>query len=86
LPHLSLWRKPKVAFAVKGLPAEIAGYSRLIGIDEEGTLTRLKHPRRTLIDPKLLEHHGCIVKTMGDGLLVQCQRCRCVVQPVFSGA
>jgi adenylate cyclase len=53
------------------LAADVAGYSRLIGIDEEGTLARLKELRRTLIDPKINEHRGRIVKTMGDGLLVQ---------------
>jgi adenylate cyclase len=53
------------------LAADVAGYSRLIGHDEEGTLARLKELRRTLIDPKISEHRGRIVKTMGDGLLVQ---------------
>jgi TolB-like protein len=53
------------------LAADVAGYSRLIGLDEEGTLARLKDLRRTLIDPKIHEHRGRIVKTMGDGLLVQ---------------
>ena len=53
------------------LAADVAGYSRLIGIDEEGTLSRLKELRRILIDPTVAEHRGRIVKTMGDGLLVQ---------------
>jgi class 3 adenylate cyclase len=53
------------------LAADVAGYSRLIGLDEEGTLARLKELRRTLIDPKIEEHRGRIVNTMGDGLLVQ---------------
>jgi TolB-like protein/class 3 adenylate cyclase len=53
------------------LAADVAGYSRLIGLDEEGTLARLKELRRTLIDPNISEHRGRIVKTMGDGLLVQ---------------
>jgi adenylate cyclase len=53
------------------LAADVAGYSRLIGLDEEGTLARLKELRRTLIDPQINEHRGRIVKTMGDGLLVQ---------------
>jgi adenylate cyclase len=52
------------------LAADVAGYSRLIGLDEEGTLARLKELRRTLIDTKVSEHRGRIVKTMGDGLLV----------------
>jgi adenylate cyclase len=53
------------------LAADVAGYSRLIGLDEEGTLARLKELRRSLIDPMISEHRGRIVKTMGDGLLVQ---------------
>lgn len=53
------------------LAADVAGYSRLIGLDEEGMLARLKELRHTLIDPKISEHRGRIVKTMGDGLLVQ---------------
>jgi adenylate cyclase len=47
------------------------GYSRLVGEDEEGTLERLKVLRRTLADPKIKEHRGRIVRTMGDGLLVE---------------
>jgi adenylate cyclase len=53
------------------LAADVAGYSRLMGADEEGTLERLKAHRRQLIDPKITEHHGRIVKTTGDGLLVE---------------
>jgi class 3 adenylate cyclase len=53
------------------LAADVAGYSRLIGADEEGTLARLKAHRRELIDPKITEHRGRIVKTTGDGLLVE---------------
>src|SRR5438552_1880162 len=53
------------------LAADVAGYSRLMGVDEEGTLERLKAHRRQLIDPKINEHHGRIVKTTGDGLLVE---------------
>jgi adenylate cyclase len=51
------------------LAADVAGYSRLMGADEEGTLERLKALRRELVDPKIAEHHGRIVKTTGDGLL-----------------
>jgi adenylate cyclase len=51
------------------LAADVAGYSRLIGADEEGTLARLKAHRRELIDPKISEHKGRIVKTTGDGML-----------------
>src|SRR5271169_1896098 len=53
------------------LAADVAGYSRLMGADEEGTLRRLKAHRRRLIDPKIAEHHGRIVKTTGDGVLVE---------------
>jgi adenylate cyclase len=53
------------------LAADVAGYSRLMGGDEEGTLERLKEPRRDLVDSKIAEHDGRIVKTTGDGLLVE---------------
>ena len=53
------------------LAADVAGYSRLIGADEEGTLSRLKALRAEAIDPKLSGHHGRIVKTTGDGLLAE---------------
>ena len=53
------------------LAADVAGYSRLMGADEEGTLERLKALRRELLDPKIAEHQGRIVKTTGDGLLVE---------------
>jgi adenylate cyclase len=53
------------------LAADVAGYSRLMGADEEGTLERLKALRRALVDPKIAEHHGRIVKTTGDGMLVE---------------
>src|SRR5207247_4286194 len=51
--------------------ADVAGYSRLIGVDEEGTLERLRAHRRELIDPKIAEHQGRIVKTTGDGVLAE---------------
>jgi class 3 adenylate cyclase len=53
------------------LAADVAGYSRLIGADEGGTLERLKALRRDLFDPKIAEHRGRLVKTTGDGLLVE---------------
>src|SRR5437667_5813798 len=68
------------------LAADVAGYSRLMGVDEEGTLERLKALRRELLDPKIAEHHGRIVKTTGDGLLaefssvVDAVRCAVAVQ------
>ncbi len=53
------------------LAADVAGYSRLMGADEEGTLERLKALRRELVDPKIAEHRGRIVKTTGDGMLIE---------------
>lgn len=53
------------------LSADVAGYSRLMGIDEERTLAALKAHRRELIDPKIAEHRGRVVKTTGDGALVE---------------
>jgi adenylate cyclase len=53
------------------LAADVAGYSRLMGRDEAGTLARLKALRRELIDPMVAEHRGRIVKTTGDGLLIE---------------
>src|SRR5205807_8809705 len=69
------------------LAADVAGYSRLIEADEEGTLKAL---RAEIIDPKLADHHGCIVKTTGDGLLVEfasvvdALRCAVEVQSVLA--
>ena len=51
--------------------ADVAGYSRLMAADEEGTLARLKGHRKALIDPKIAEHGGRIIKTTGDGMLVE---------------
>jgi adenylate cyclase len=53
------------------LAADVVGYSRLMGINEEATLTALKVCRRELIDLKIAEHRGRIFKTMGDGILVE---------------
>ena len=72
------------------LAVDIAGYSRLMGADEEGTLAVLRAVRRELADPKIAEHRGRIVKTTGDGLLtefasvvdaVPCGRCSPVTSP-----
>src|SRR5258708_3431083 len=66
------------------LAADVAGYSRLMGADEEGTLAQLKSCRRELVDPKIAEHRGRIVKTTGDGLLVEfasvVEALRCAVE------
>jgi adenylate cyclase len=53
------------------LAADVAGYSRLMGADEEGTLDRLKAHRRELMDPKIKECRGRMVKTTGDGMLIE---------------
>jgi adenylate cyclase len=53
------------------LAADVAVYSRLMGADEEGTLARLKAIRKTLVDPAIASHRGRIVKTSGDGLLLE---------------
>ena len=53
------------------LAADVAGYSRLTGADEEGTITRLRMLRKDVVDPAISTHHGHIVKTTGDGMLVE---------------
>jgi adenylate cyclase len=53
------------------LAADVAGYSRLMGANEEGTLARLKALRKALVDPTIAKHRGRIVKTTGDGMLVE---------------
>src|SRR6516225_3231606 len=73
------------------LAADVAGYSRLIGADEGGTLERLRALRRELLDPKIAEHRGRLVKTTGDGLLVEfgsvvdALRCAVEVQREMTG-
>ena len=68
------------------LAVDVAGYSRLMGADEEGTLRNLKAHRSGLLDPNVAEHRGRIVKTTGDGLLaefpsvVDAMRCAVEVQ------
>ena len=53
------------------LAADVAGYSRLVGDDEEGTVAQLRALRRGLIDPEIDAHHGRIVRVMGDGILIE---------------
>src|SRR5215813_13274290 len=66
------------------LAADVAGYSRLMGADEEGTHERLRAHLRELVDPKIAEHHGRIVKNAGDGFLAEFQSVvdgvRCAVE------
>jgi adenylate cyclase len=73
------------------LAADVAGYSRLIGADEGGTLQALKAIRAELIDPTIAAHNGRLVKTTGDGLLVEfasvidALRCATEVQAGMAG-
>jgi class 3 adenylate cyclase len=53
------------------LAADVAGYSRLTGVDEEGTHVQLQDHLRSLVDPKIAEHRGRVVKNTGDGLLAE---------------
>src|SRR5216684_3217509 len=68
------------------LAADVAGYSRLMGVDEEGTHERLRAHLRELVDPKVRQHRGRIVKNTGDGVLaefasvVDAMRCAVEVQ------
>jgi len=66
------------------LAADMAGYSRLMGVDEQGTLVRLRTHRIELIDPAIDKNHGRIIKTTGDGMLVEFQSVvdtvRCAVE------
>jgi class 3 adenylate cyclase len=74
------------------LAADVAGYSRLMGADEEGTLAQLKAHRQALVDPTITEHRGRIAKTTGDGMLVEfasvvdAVRCAVEVQRGMVGA
>ncbi len=66
------------------MAADVVSYSRLMGADEEGTLARLKAHRRELVDPRIKQHRGRIVKTTGDGMLVEfaspVEAVRCAVE------
>jgi formylglycine-generating enzyme required for sulfatase activity/class 3 adenylate cyclase len=70
---------------------DISGYSRLMQMDEEGTHTRVKRIQRDLIEPSILEHHGRLVKTTGDGFIaifdspVEAVRCSVVIQQNLVG-
>jgi adenylate cyclase len=73
------------------LAADVAGYSRLMGTDEEGVLARLKAARKSVVDPAIAAHRGRMVKTTGDGLLVEfasavdAARCALEVQRGMAG-
>jgi class 3 adenylate cyclase len=62
---------PSVRRLTAILAADVAGYSRLMGADEEGTHERLKAHLRELVDPKIKEHRGRVVKNTGDGFLAE---------------
>src|SRR5213082_3252188 len=70
---------------------DISGYSRLMQIDEEGTHVRVKRIERDLIQPSIVEHHGKLVKTTGDGFIaifdspVEAVRCSIVIQQNLVG-
>ncbi len=64
------------------MASDVVGYSRLIRADEEGTIAALQALRADFIDPKITEHHGRIVKLMGDGMLLEFAS---VVNAVSSG-
>ncbi len=53
------------------MAADVVGYSRLIGEDEAGTLQALRQLRQDLLYPAVSEHHGTVIKTMGDGWLIE---------------
>ena len=53
------------------LAADVVGYSRLMGADEDGTLQALKGHRKAVVDPAIADHRGRIVKTTGDGILAE---------------
>jgi formylglycine-generating enzyme required for sulfatase activity/class 3 adenylate cyclase len=73
------------------LSADIKDFSRLMGMDEEGTLARIKRYRREIIDPTIVEHHGRLIKTTGDGFLavfdspLEAVRCAIVIQQSLVG-
>jgi class 3 adenylate cyclase len=73
------------------LCADVVGYSRLMGLDEEGTHARMKRYRREIIEPTVAEHYGRIVKTTGDGFLamfdspLEAVRCAIVIQQSMLG-
>ena len=77
-------RMPPVRRLAAILAADVAGYSRLMGADEEGTHERLKAHLRDLVDPKISEHRGRVVKNTGDGFLAEFQSVvdavRCAVE------
>src|ERR1700716_3447654 len=84
-------REPSPRRLAAIVAGDIAGYSRLMQIDEEGTHIRVKRIERDLIDPSIAEHHGKLVKTTGDGFIaifdspVEAVRCGIVIQQHMVG-
>src|SRR3979490_1537699 len=84
-------REPSPRRLAAIVAGDIAGYSRLMPIDEEGTHTRVKRSERDLIEPSIAEHHGRLVKTTGDGFIaifdspVEAVRCGIVIQQNMVG-
>src|SRR3954463_14090593 len=84
-------REPRPRRLAAIVAGDISGYSRLMQIDEEGTHNRVKRIERDLIEPSILEHHGKLVKTTGDGFIaifdspVEAVRCSIVIQQNLVG-
>ncbi len=80
--------EPRRAQLAAILAADVAGYSRLTGLDEEATHAQLQDHLRSLVDPKIAEHRGRVVKNTGDGLLAEFGSVwmRCVVRWMSSEA
>src|SRR5262249_52467811 len=70
-PPVALPAKPVTRKLAAIMVLDVVGYSRLMGTDEQGTLARLLRLRGTLLDPAIARHGGRIVKTLGDGLLIE---------------
>src|SRR4051794_3059963 len=85
-------REPSPRRLAAIVAGDIAGYSRLMQIDEEGTHIRVKRIERDLIEPSIAEHHGKLVKTTGDGFIaifdspVEAVRCGIVIQQTWLDA
>src|SRR5213075_1362334 len=84
-------REPRPRRLAAIVAGDISGYSRLMQIDEEGTHSRVKRIERDLIEPSIVEHHGRLVKTTGDGFIaifdspVEAVRCSIVIQQNLVG-
>src|SRR4051794_37114879 len=84
-------REPRPRRLAAIVAGDISGYSRLMQIDEEGTHNRVKRIERDLIEPSIVEHHGKLVKTTGDGFIaifdspVEAVRCSIVIQQNLVG-